>query len=336
MAFRNATSRGSRGSKASTSEGRGIYRNSADGFRKSAEVQEEAKRRRDAAASGVHEPMRFWLPPGESTQCIIVDDEPSFFRLEHNMKDPRTGKWTKYSGCVSEFDHCPICEHLGKDAYYALYLTVIDLTEYTNSKGEKVDASRKLLVVKSVQHKKIQRLLERAERDGRTMRGMLLEFTRDGDKDSAIGNEIEFIEYVEEDEMREYVREYTDRDKKKHVDKMYEVFDYDAIFPEADPDELRRMVGADPVPGSRAHRARELGADHEASETGRKTKRGSVDEDDDQPWEDAEVSSAQRPAFRRSRPTDSGTKTYDDDDDIPQRPRRDSQNSPYKIKYRRR
>ena len=53
------------------------------------------------------------------------------------------------------------------------------------------------------------------EREG-TLRGMLLQVTRDSDKDAAIGNDIEFIEFVEDDELAEYVTSYKDQNGKEH------------------------------------------------------------------------------------------------------------------------
>jgi hypothetical protein len=187
----------------------------------------------------------------------VVDEEPWFFRYEHNMKNPRTGFFDIFLGCVRDYDNCPICIGENKDGSYNMYLTVIDLTEFTDKKDNVHEFSRKLLVVKSRDQNKFLRRFETLEKQGLTLRGALFETHRDKDTDPAIGNDIEFIETVPEEELLEYVREYDDREGKTHTEECHEPFDYVKMYPEKDAEELAEMYAAvggdvpDASPGSR-------------------------------------------------------------------------------------
>lgn len=241
-----------------------------EGRRRMQEEEERAKARREQARASVGMPFRFFCPPEESRELIVVDEAPDFFRFEHNLRNARTGRWDIFTSCINEHANCPVCKAAERDPYYAMYLTVIDLTPYETKAGETVEWSKKLLVIKPAQHKKLMRIYER---EG-TLRGALLRMTRDSEKDASIGNDIEFLEFVSEEELASYERidYYTDKDDKEHEREVigYEPFDYDELFPEQTEAQLRAIVGGRPEAGSR---------DEERS-AGR---RGRGDKDD---WED--------------------------------------------------
>jgi hypothetical protein len=225
-------------------------------MRRAAEEQERQKVLAEQRRNQTHMPFRFRVGEGETKEAVILDDRPDFFRYEHNMKGP-DGKWNVFTGCVKEFDNCPVCDAAGRESYYGMYLTVLDFTEFKTRSGDTVKFSRKLLVVKPAQHKKFIRFYEK---EG-TLRGAVFEFTRDGDKDSAIGNDIEFVEFMEEDDLATYVREWTDQEKKKHVEDCSEPFDYEGLFEPADTEKLRAQFGGKPAPGSRAEEHDALGGE---------------------------------------------------------------------------
>lgn len=260
-----------------------------EGSRKSEEELVRQKAAAEARKEQGNMPFRFRVPVGGTAQFVIVDDAPDFYRFEHCLKNPRTGFWEIFTGCVKEWDNCPVCQTAERESYYAMYLTVIDFTPFTTRDGDKVEFSRKLLVVKPAQQKKFLRAYAKAQKDGGTLRGALFEATRDGEKDSAIGNDIEFIEYVEEDELLTYERSWKDKDKKKHTELCHEPLDYEALFEEPDVEALRVLVGAPPTPGSRAHEDKELG---------RRPRRGAAKDEEYEPAErNSRMSSG-----RRSRP----------------------------------
>jgi hypothetical protein len=223
-------------------------------------------------------PFRFYVPIGETRQIIICDDAPDFFMYEHNLPGPDK-KYRTFTGCIKEDANCPVCEASDKESYYAMFLTVIDLTPFETRAGEEVEFSRKLLVVKPGQQKKFLRFYEK----NKTLRGALFEMTRDGEKDASIGNDIEFVEFVPEEEMETYTRSWKDKDGKKHHENCSEVYDYEALFEEPTEESLRAIVGGRPSPGSKEADDRELGRRGSRSARGR-DKGKAKDEDGD--WED--------------------------------------------------
>jgi len=246
------------------------------------EEQERAEIAREASMQMSSMPFRFYCPTGETREYIIVDNEPDFFRFEHNLKNPRSGKWDIFCACINEHANCPIDAASERPAYYAMYLTIIDLTPYTAASGEEVEWSKKLLVVKPQQQKKFTRFFER---EG-TLRGMLIAATRDGDKDAAIGNDQEFIEFVTEDELLSYETEYTDKKDKVHTVIGHEPFDYDELFPMPTEAQLRALVGGHAEPGSRESNERAVGR------RGAPSRRGGAGTGDD--WEKPAVSRSRR------------------------------------------
>lgn len=313
-----APARSSRRSAATPTHYRG-----AEGARKADEELARQKAAQDARREQGNQPFRFRVSVGGTTQFAVCDDEPDFYRFEHNMKNRSTQKWDIFTGCVKEWDNCPACETAERESYYAMYLTVIDFTPFETRNGEVVEFSRKLLVVKPAQQKKFLRAYAKAQKEGRTLRGAVFEVTRDGDKDSAIGNDIEFIEYIEEDELVTYTRSWKDKEGKKHSENCHEVLDYESMFPAPETEALRDLVGGEPAPGSRAHQDRALGrtpargrgreepeGDYEAADRqermgGTRPRRGAgraeePAEDDDPPAR----APSRRPASRREEPAE--------------------------------
>jgi hypothetical protein len=201
-----------------------------------AEQRAEAAREAQESMSGM--PFRFFCGVGETRELIVVDEKPDFFRYEHNLPD-RDGRWKIFTSCINEYANCPICHTGNKQPYFAMYLTVIDLTPYTNKQGEEVPWSKKLLVVKPAQQKKIMRKLDQHG----SLRGAVLSMSRDGDKDASIGNDIELVEFLEEDQLLEYETSYVNQ-KNEQIDVIgHEPFDYDELFPEQTEEQLAAIAG---------------------------------------------------------------------------------------------
>lgn len=245
-----------------------------EGRERAEEELAKQKQRAEARREAGNMPFRFRVHVGETTQFVILDDAPDFFRHEHNLLNPQTKFWDTFTGCTREEDNCPVCEATARDPYYALYLSVLDFTPFKTKDGTKHEFSRKLLVVKPAQQKKFIRAYHKAEKEGRTLRGALFEASRDGDKDSAIGNDIEFVEYMEEDELTTYVRSWKDKDGKKQTEDCSEPYIYEDLFEEPDSDKLRALVGGSPTIGSREYERKALG-------TG--ARRAPATQDDDPP-----------------------------------------------------
>lgn len=244
-----------RGAPARTAAPRSAFFRGAAGMQQTDVEIAHAKQKAEERKAAGSNPFRFRVGIGETKSIIIVDDKPDFFMYEHALKDSE-GNWGKlFTGCVKTFDACPVCEAQGKESYYAMVLTCIDLSPFSLRDGTRVDFSRKLLIVKPAQQKKFLRFFAK---EG-TLRGALFEMTRDGDKDSSIGNDIEFIEFVEEDELATYTRSWKDREGKQHHENCDEPYDYERLFEEPTTEKLRAIAGGRPAPGSREANDRELG-----------------------------------------------------------------------------
>lgn len=299
--------RRSRGAAAPEKTGRGFIRGEAGRRQTSVELEEQKRREEERRANaGKTRALRFYLRAGDSTQIIICDDAPDFFMYEHSLQDA-DGRWGRlFSGCTKTFDNCPVCETTKRESYYAMMLTCIDLTPYTSSSGERVEFTRKLLVVKPAQQKKFLRFYEK----NGTLRGALFEMTRDGDKDSSIGNDIEFVEFVPEEEMATYTRTWKDRENKRHTENCDEPYVYEELFEEPTYDSLAKLVGVGPQAGSRA--ANRAALDDDAPTGRRAPARGRAKEEDD--FEDDQDD---RSFARRGRAQPAREEDDDDEDDDP-------------------
>lgn len=183
---------------------------------------------------------RFWVPAGETKQFIILDEKPDVYMYEHNLKDPKTGNWSLNLGCVKETHNCPLCEEY-EESYFGLFMTVIELLDEEDKYGN--EFARRLMVVKPKQHKIFQRMYDRLSADGGSLRGALVETVRDTKKDPRIGNDVNYIETLEEEQLEEFVRYYEDRDGNEKEEDCSQPFDYDEIFPVVTVEQLRAYAG---------------------------------------------------------------------------------------------
>lgn len=233
----------------------GVYRG-VEGQRRIEEESAKAAARAQARRETSNQPFRYRVEPGKQGLFVILDDAPDFFRFEHTLQNPATGKYDLHIGCCAEFDNCPA--DLKSQAYYAMYFTVLDLIPYVSKSGVEVPFSRKLLVVKSDQQKRFMRSYERAKREHGTLRGVVFETHRDKKMDAAIGNDIhETGEVLDEESLQEYVREWKDREGVTHTEACDVPFDYDALFPVMGAAQIAELIG-EYVPGSSAHNERVL------------------------------------------------------------------------------
>lgn len=225
--------------------------NAEDGRRRAEEVMKERAIASELAKTTGNQPRNFFMRPGETREIAILDEDPSFFRWEHCTKDDQ-GRPTVYTSCIKEFDNCPRCDDDDKPSYYAMFLTILDFTEFTGRDGVTRTFSRKIMRVKSAQQPKIFRLLD----NHGSLRGMVLQMTRDGDRSAAIGNDIEFVEFMGEDELAgdAYINTWTDREGKAHSENCTEVIDYNTIYPEQTAEDLAKFCKnySGPAMGSRA------------------------------------------------------------------------------------
>lgn len=227
------------------------YRGAA-GLQKMQEEQERGDAMREMRRQSIGSPFRFFCMPGETRQFVIVDEAPDFFRSEHNLKNPRTGRYDIYCACIEEHANCPVCANTERPAYFGMFFTIIDLTPYTKADGTEVPWSKKLLCVKSQQQKKYVRMYERMKAQGLTMRGAVIEVTRDGEKDAASGDPEWTGTHYDEEGLAEFYDSYVDQQNKTHEIYGGVVFDYDALFPMPTEEMLLAIVRGKAGTGSTA------------------------------------------------------------------------------------
>lgn len=297
-----------------TKGGGRMFHRGAEGRKRVDKELEKQKKKREAARNRTYAPLRFYVPVGETKEIVILDDKPEFFLYEHNTKfteGKRRGRWGNHLICIDEWANCPVCEEYG-DPSYVMFLSVLDFTPYTDKNNVRHEYSRKLLAIKPAQQKKF---LRKYEKEG-TLRGATFECSRDGDKDAAIGNDIEHTGWMDEEDLETgYIKKFKDREGNRKSENHGEPYDYEALFTEPTEEELQILMGREPQPGSR----------RESSDT--------LDEDEDEkgtPWKDdddgAEEEWESKPRKKRStRKSASRRKAGDEDEDEEEeKPRRKS------------
>jgi hypothetical protein len=249
----------------------------------------KAKAKREARKLQQDKPWRYWLrPQEEGAQVIILDEKPEFFLYEHDMRDPQNPKKRQDPvPCIGEYDTCPVCEAHGREPAYCLFLSVIDLREVPKKDGKgSYEWTRKLFVVKVRSQKKF---LKRYDKKG-SLRGQVVSLYRSDERTPVIGDEIEFEdEILDEDELSEYVREFTDREGKVHEEDCSIPFDYEEIFVAPTAEELRALVGGAPPAGSTREADDALSSDDGWEDEEKETVA-------DTPWSEDE----EKPASRRN------------------------------------
>jgi hypothetical protein len=89
---------------------------------------------------------RFWLKPETEAKIIFLDDDPIIIE-EHNLK--LNGRWTNWFTCRRIIgEPCILCDEVKDTPYTVGFYTILDLTEYTTKKGDKIKNTIKLFAPK--------------------------------------------------------------------------------------------------------------------------------------------------------------------------------------------
>lgn len=199
---------------------KGFDRGSA-GF---AKAQRKRERQEEEYQKKMDTPFSFWLKPGTEAEVIILDKGEPFFVSMHKIKDSR-GKFVDEVCIADTGEFCPLCESTGREGSYTMVLTVLDRRPYTTKAGKTIKLSKKLMMVKGRNIPKFKRQYEGKAKEN--FRGIKLLCRRDGDKESAMGEDIEFRGRVSEDFLSKF---------KENA----EVANYEKIFAIPTADELRK------------------------------------------------------------------------------------------------
>lgn len=198
------------------------------GFDRGAAGFEKAEKKRAAQEADYQRrkdtPFSFKLKPGDSAEVIILDKGDPFFLNMHKVKDSR-GRWVDEVCIADTGQRCPICETTGKEGSYTMVTTILDRRPYKTKDGKTIKNSKKLMFVKGRNLPKFKRQYE-GKANG-NFRGLKLNCHRDGDKESSMGEDIEFLGRVSE----EFLSKFGDNAKPA---------DYTKIFKMPTADELRK------------------------------------------------------------------------------------------------
>lgn len=146
------------------------------------------KKEEDRVAQ-MYGPPRFWMKAGTSTQLVFIDDEPACIH-EHSPKI--NGSWKNWFTCLKDSnpEDAACCELIGADTrHYVGYLTVVDCSEWKDTKGNVHQFEIKLLPAKLKALKLLQ--TKKEGRDNR-LAGRVYRVSRTDDKSPGIGNDYEF------------------------------------------------------------------------------------------------------------------------------------------------
>lgn len=190
-----------------------------------------------------NQPFRLRMAVGEERKIILLDTakpDALFFHWEHHYEN-KPGVWGGFETCIRETGDCPACRALGKDGYYALMLTCLDMKPYKDKNGNTIKMSKKLLTIKAgTTLAKYERLLDKL---GGSYRGAALILRRDGNKDPAIGGDVEFVKRISEKELQAYAVQMKNPDLVKPCD-------YKKGFPRKTEAELLKQFRQNALPGS--------------------------------------------------------------------------------------
>lgn len=173
----------------------------AVGFKKSRQKQQRQQEEYDRKKNT---PYDFRLKPGDEAEVVILDSEEPFFISLHKIKNAQ-GRWED-AVCIADTGvACPLCSSTGKEGSYTMVLTVLDKRPYKiqngPNAGKMIKSSRKLMMVKGRNLPKFERQYKRNKGN---WRGLRVHCARSGDKEAAIGEDLEFLGKVKESVLKKY------------------------------------------------------------------------------------------------------------------------------------
>ena len=189
-------------------------------------------------------PFKFKVEVGKNKKGTFLDD-PDFFFSVHSVKNVRGG--FDDITCINDFDTCPICAS-GQYPSYALLATVIDHEGYINKDGVKRLHTKQLAMFKSGAQKKLLRRKEDLKLP--SLAGCCFTFARDGKKECATGEDIQFFKQFTPNQMLQMApKDIIDKGQAEIV-KHITPYDYAKIFAPRTKEELSALIGAPPPVGA--------------------------------------------------------------------------------------
>ena len=236
------------------------------------EVAQAAAKKKERQERG-YAPRRFSVPLNSTKKIVILDNSQMDlkFAYEHSFFNEST---RSYDGdpemCVKEFDTCPACAGEISDhaspPYYALFLSVIDMTPWTKKgKDGKPDVvipfQRKLMMIKAGQHEKFLNIFREAEAKYGRLRGVALKLSRGSEQNSpSTGEPViihdgrQFASYNEKTLMNKFSHPpLTKKDGTVYLEENGQTkpFVYGQIFTKPNANEMRVRWGVEPIEGNK-------------------------------------------------------------------------------------
>jgi len=175
---------------------------------------------------------RFWVPINGRKEFVFLDDEP-FCIMEHSLY--LEGSWRNYYTCLKGmYDTCPFCED-GKKPYYIGFLTVVDLSEWTDNQGQRRSHEIRLFPMKT---RPLKRFRRRKEEMG-SLVGCVFRAYRDSDRDPVVGGEFEFVRKVD---LKDLVKEVMEKNRWVSSEEQIAPFDYKEILRPVSPEQAVRVL----------------------------------------------------------------------------------------------
>ena len=207
----------------------------------------------DKGKQAKSEIRRFWMPAGVTKRVMFLDSEPFCF-YEHGLwaitKNADKAVCLKKNGIE---DRCPLCEAELWPSYTG-YFSVIDMGDvkevdgevvlegWTSNKGITYQFGRKLLGAKRGSQDKpgtLRMLQRKAMKVGGDLTGCVFDVYRTGAKSASVGDEWEFVQKVEPDDIKGYLLELGAKAEYLETD----VVNYAEAFIPSTIEDLGRIVG---------------------------------------------------------------------------------------------
>jgi len=144
-------------------------------------------------------PGRLWIAPGNSKEIVWVDDSAVCI-YEHNPK--MDGNYRNWMTCMQGvYDEVVCCQRLGpKSRYYVGYLTVVDMSEWLDGRGNSHQYELRLIQLKLRQLKKFRRKME----DRGVMKGTKWVLTREDSSSPTCGDDWDYQRDIEMKKLFEF------------------------------------------------------------------------------------------------------------------------------------
>lgn len=140
---------------------------------------------------------RFWLPVDGEAKIVFLDDEPPIIE-EHQIKID--GDWRNWFTCLRLVgESCPICESTESRPYTVGFYTVLDMSEWTDRRGNTHKNELKLLPAK---FKTLQQLKKLSAKRG-SLKGACFEVYRTTKDSPNTGDVFDFVDKMSKEEILE-------------------------------------------------------------------------------------------------------------------------------------